>query len=51
MIGDDVMITVLETKNNQVRLGIDAPKHVKVLRDELVPHDEFAAKLEQIGRQ
>ena len=28
MIGDEVMITVLGVKGSQVRIGIDAPKHL-----------------------
>ncbi|OGT46678.1 MAG: carbon storage regulator [Gammaproteobacteria bacterium RIFCSPHIGHO2_12_FULL_38_11] len=35
MIGDDVKITVLGVKGNQVRLGIDAPKDVSVHREEI----------------
>lgn len=34
-IGDDIKITVLGVKGNQVRLGFDAPKEVLILRDEL----------------
>ncbi|HYC09619.1 MAG TPA: carbon storage regulator CsrA, partial [Steroidobacteraceae bacterium] len=34
MIGDDVTITVLGVKGNQVRVGINAPKHVAVHREE-----------------
>ena len=34
-IGDDVIITVLELKMNQVRLGIEAPKSIPVHRDEI----------------
>lgn len=34
-IGDDVSITVLGIKGNQVRLGIDAPKDVAVHREEI----------------
>ena len=30
MIGDDITITVLGTKGNQVRLGVSAPKDVSV---------------------
>jgi carbon storage regulator len=35
MIGDDVKITVLGVKGNQVRIGIEAPRHVPVHREEL----------------
>jgi carbon storage regulator len=35
MIGDDVMITVLEVKGGQVRIGINAPRSVAVYREEL----------------
>lgn len=35
MIGDDVSITVLGVKGNQVRLGITAPKSTAVHREEI----------------
>jgi carbon storage regulator CsrA len=34
-IGDNIKITVLRVKGNTVRIGIEAPKHIKVVRDEL----------------
>jgi carbon storage regulator len=36
MIGDDIVITVLEVKGDQIRLGIDAPRHVQVFREEVL---------------
>ena len=35
IVGDDVNITVLGVKGNQVRLGINAPKDVTVHREEI----------------
>lgn len=34
-IGNDVQVTVLGTKGNQVRLGINAPKDMPVHREEI----------------
>ncbi len=36
MIGDDVVVTVLEVRSDGVRLGIDAPRSVAVNRAEVL---------------
>ncbi len=40
-IGRDVEITVVRLKNNQVRIGVQAPEATTVLRGELVECSDF----------
>jgi len=35
MVSDDVKLTILGVKGNQVRIGVDAPKEVSVHREEV----------------
>jgi len=39
-IGDDISFTVLNISGNQVRLGLDAPKDVNIVRSELIQRDK-----------
>jgi carbon storage regulator len=45
IIGNDVVVNVLGVKGNQVRIGVDAPKHVSVHREEI--YDRIQAEKEQ----
>ena len=42
-IGDDVIVTVLGVKGDQVRIGIDAPQDVPVHREEI--HKKIQAEI------
>ena len=48
MLGDDIVIEVIEVSGSSVRIGIDAPKAVRVYREELYravkAENEAAAK-------
>ena len=35
VIGDDITVSIIEVRGDQVRIGIDAPKNVKVFRQEV----------------
>lgn len=36
MVGNDITITVIEVRGDQIRIGIDAPREVQVHREEVV---------------
>jgi carbon storage regulator len=39
-IADDIVVTILEVKGNQVKIGTDAPKDVPVVREEILDRDQ-----------
>lgn len=43
MIGDQVTITVVRIGPNNVRIGIEAPRDMNIVREELVPPAEVGA--------
>lgn len=36
LIGSDILVTVISIDGDKIRLGIDAPKNVRVIREELL---------------
>jgi carbon storage regulator len=49
MIGDDIVVTVIEVSGDQVRIGIEAPRSVGVYREEVLA--EVAEANRQAVRQ
>ncbi len=49
MIGPDIKITIVKVERNQVRIGIEAPRDVAILRDELIEaaHTASSSRSEQ----
>lgn len=45
IIADNIEVSVLGVKDNQVRLGIEAPKHISVHREEIYLRIEQEKKL------
>ena len=49
VIGDNINITVLGVKGNQVRLGVNAPKEVSVHREEIYQRIQFEKEAGDAG--
>ncbi len=47
IIGDGITITVVAVRGKQVRLGIKAPAHVAIRREELLPLEPVAVGAEE----
>ena len=47
-IGDNVVVTILLVKGNTVRVGIEAPRDVRVVRSELPLHEQAEAAPAQL---
>ncbi len=50
MVGNDITITVLGVKGNQVRIGINAPKDVAVHREEIYERIQSEKNAQESGQ-
>lgn len=48
IIGDDIIITVCGIRGDKVRIGISAPNHINIRREELVNKTEIEAVKQRI---
>ena len=46
-IGKDIVVTVLSITNNQVRIGIEAPKEINIVREEVLLKERYHGLLQK----
>ncbi len=51
VIGRDIRITIVKLERNQVRLGIDAPPGMTILREELIARDDPKSDCDGVGTE
>jgi carbon storage regulator len=49
VIGPDIRITIVKLERNQVRLGIEAPRGMTILREELMAKDDESTGSDPVG--
>jgi carbon storage regulator len=50
-LGDSIVITIVKISGDKVRVGIDAPSNVLVLRDELEVHVQAAVEAATVSEE
>jgi carbon storage regulator CsrA len=49
VIGNDIKITLVRVRGNSVRIGIEAPRDVRVVRGELLVHDNVEEHISRLS--
>lgn len=51
LIGDDTRITILGTNGGQVKIGIDAPRDINIVREELLSKGNGESPVAHVGTE